>query len=137
MKSFLIKALRWVAMPIVYLLAIIFANYLGKILFNWTFADSGLFYFKNDNVVAAIDAIRELVSYAFGTGLSMIIAGAIAPSHKIGAARTIGCVHGVIASLAAVLCIITGQDVTIASYAAFIGLIIGVVSGWHIVAEQY
>ena len=137
MKDFLVKTVRWIAVPIVYLLAIVLANYLGKILFNWLCADTGLFYFKNSNVVSAIDAMRELVSYAFGAGLSMVVAGAVAPSHNVGTARTLGCIHGAIASFSAILCIITGQDVSMNSYAAWIGLVIGVLSGWFIVAEQY
>lgn len=136
MKEFLLKALRWIAIPLVFLLSIVLANILGKILFNWIYADTGLFFFKNKAVIDAIDAMRELMSYMFGSGLSMMMVALVAPSHKVGTARTVGIVYAIVVSLVALLCIVTGQEIEMESYAGWIGTILGVIGGWFIVGDK-
>lgn len=129
-KEIAIKILRWIAVPVAYMIAIVLGVYLGKIIFNFTFADNGLFLFKNAKVQSAISDLITLLSQALGVNIGMLVAGLVAPSHKIGTARTVGGVHCAIVLICFIIALALGMSVSLSEIAGVIGIALGAIVGW-------
>ena len=136
-KKIAVRTLRWIATPFAYLITVGIGYYLGKIVFNLNYAEVGLIYIKNTTAQSYITDFGNLVAHIIGTGIAMWIAGAVAPSHKIGAARTLGAIHAAIVAAILVLCIAMGTDVSLYEIAGSIGIILGFAITWHTVEEIF
>lgn len=134
MKDTIIKILRWIAVPLVYLTVSILGYLLGKIIFNYIFADTGLFLFNNPKVQSAIADVVSLASQAFGVGLAMLCAGMTAPSHNIRIARIIGVIHAAVILLCLILVLLT-NNINLSEIAGALGVLLGVILGWKIIEE--
>lgn len=136
-KKIAVHTLRWIATPFVYLITVCMGYYLGRIIFHLNYTDLGLVYIKNTTAQSYITDFGNLVAHIIGTGIAMWIAGAVAPSHKIGVARTLGAIHAAIVTAILVLCIAVGTDVPLYDIAGSIGILLGIAITWHTVNKIF
>lgn len=135
MKERIIKFLRWIAVPFAYLIVIILGFYLGNIIFNFLFADNGLLLFNNPKIQYAISCFIALLSEILAVILAMIAVGKLAPSHKIGAARTIATLHAALTTLALITAHIFNADISLHEVAGTLGILLGTIIGWKAIQE--
>lgn len=112
------------------------AYFIGKIIFDWRTAGTGLFYIKNDLVQKSIVAMCEFVSHIVGTIGAMMIVLIVAPNKKVVAAKTIATFFTIAITALYLMILIFNIDVEMESIAGWVGTVVGTVAGYYIANEM-
>lgn len=126
------KVLRWIATPLAFVAVFLIAYFIGKIIFNWTTAGTGLFYIKNELVQNSIVGMCEFVSHIVGTTGAMMAVLMVAPNKKVVAAKTIATFFAIAITALYLMILIFNIDIEMRSIAGWIGIIVGTVAGYYI-----